>query len=169
MANNKEKERGKKTPTVSGDCSAKRPHKSPVCGAEVAGQSEGNNRGDEVGVLCEGEVSGGSSNVRNIACARNDACFGDKNTQRTLQCELEKLEPHAREKFARVNACLVRCTVRIPVAHNGNRHFLRAKLLEKNGINGSPLTLRRSTKIATDEEEEGEFDHVCQFHCRSAR
>ena len=26
---------------------------------------------------------------------------------RTLQCELEKLEPHARDKFARVNSCEV--------------------------------------------------------------
>ena len=39
---------------VSGDCSANRPNKSTVCGVEVVGQSEGNSREDEVGVLCEG-------------------------------------------------------------------------------------------------------------------
>ena len=61
---------------VSGDCSANRPNKSPVCGLEVV-QCEGNNREDEVGVLCEGEVNGGSGNVRNMTCARDDECFGD--------------------------------------------------------------------------------------------
>ena len=31
---------------------------------EMVDQCEGNNREDEVGVLCEGEVNDGSSNVR---------------------------------------------------------------------------------------------------------
>ena len=54
---------------VSGDCSAK--------SAKQESSGEGNNREDEVGVLCEGEVSGGSSNVRKMTCARHDECFGD--------------------------------------------------------------------------------------------
>ena len=91
--------------SVSGDWSANRPNKSPVCGVDVVGQCERNNREDEVGVLCEGEINGGSSNVRNMGCARDDECFWKQRTQRTLQCELGKLELHAREKFARVNAC----------------------------------------------------------------
>ena len=49
---------------VSGYCSAKRPNKSPVCGVEVVGQCERNNREDEVEVLNVGVVSGGSSNAR---------------------------------------------------------------------------------------------------------
>ena len=68
----------------------------------MVGQCGGNNREDEVGVLCENEVSGGSSNVRNTACARDGECFGNAHKR-----ELEKLEPHARKKIARVNACEV--------------------------------------------------------------
>ena len=68
---------------MSGDCSAKRPNKSPVCGVEV-GQCERNNREDEVGVLSVGEVSGGSSNVRNMTCARDDDDFGDNALPREL-------------------------------------------------------------------------------------
>ena len=73
------------------------------------GQCEGNNREDEVGVLCEGEVSGGSSNVRNMTFARDDECFGD----------IVSLS-HAREKFARVNEC----TVYTPRRFQGIRHVL---------------------------------------------
>ena len=47
-----------------------------VSGDEV-GQCEGNNRENEVGVLCEGEVSGASGNVRNMTRVRDDECFGD--------------------------------------------------------------------------------------------
>ena len=49
---------------VSGDCSANRPNKSPVCGVGVVGQCEGNNGEDEVEVLCEGDVSGGTHGMR---------------------------------------------------------------------------------------------------------
>ena len=45
-------------------------NKSPVCDGEEVGQCEGNSREDEFGVLCEGDVSGGSISVRNMACAR---------------------------------------------------------------------------------------------------
>ena len=55
---------------VCGDCSAKRPNESRVCGVEVVGWCEENKREDEVGVL-SGEVSGGSSNVLNRRCARD--------------------------------------------------------------------------------------------------
>ena len=92
---------------MSGNCSAKRPNKSPVCGVEVVGQCEGNNREDEVGVLCQGGVSGGSSNVRNMTCARDGECFGDNAHKEHFNLSFS----HAREKFALVSACEVRCTV----------------------------------------------------------
>ena len=60
---------------MSGDCSANRPNSNPDCVVEVVGQCERNNREDEVGVLCEGEVSGGSSTVLNMACVREDVSF----------------------------------------------------------------------------------------------
>ena len=53
---------------VSGDCSAKRPNESLVCGVEVVGRCEGNNREDEMGVLSVDEISGESSNVQNTTC-----------------------------------------------------------------------------------------------------
>ena len=56
---------------MSGDCSANRPNS----GVEVVGQCEGNSREDEVGVLCEGDVSGVSISVRNVACERGDESF----------------------------------------------------------------------------------------------
>ena len=103
---------------VSGDCSTKQPNKSPVCGVEVAGRCEGNKREDEVRVLSVGESSGGSSNVRNMTCARDDESLGDNAHKRTLQCELEKREPHARDtsgcRSERKNTstahCISRCT-----------------------------------------------------------
>ena len=52
---------------VTGDCSGNRLNKSAVCGVEVEGQCEENNREDEVRVLCESDVSCGFSNVRNMA------------------------------------------------------------------------------------------------------
>ena len=67
---------------------------------------KGNNREDEVGVLCESEVSGGSNNVRNMTLRARWWAFRRQRTQRTLQCELERLEPHTR-KLARVTACEV--------------------------------------------------------------
>ena len=47
------------------------------CGVDVVGLCDGNNREDEVGVVCEGQIRGGSSNVRNMTCGRDDECFGD--------------------------------------------------------------------------------------------
>ena len=98
---------------------ASRPKKRPVCGVGVAGQCEGNNREDEVGVLCDSEVSGGSSNVRNMACARDDECFVDKAHKEHCNVNFKKLEPRAREKFARVNACEVSVLCTPPVARKG--------------------------------------------------
>ena len=62
----------------------------------MVGQCEGNSSEDEFGVLCGGVAGAGSITVRNVTCARNDKSFREK-ALRTLQCELEKLEPHARE------------------------------------------------------------------------
>ena len=61
----------------------------------MAGQCEGNNREDDVGVLCEGVVNGGSSNVRNTTCARDDECFGDNAHEEHCNVSLS----HAREKL----------------------------------------------------------------------
>ena len=98
-----------------------------VCGVEVVGQCEGNNREDEVGVLCEGGVSGGSSNVRSMTCARDDECVGDNAHKEHCNVSLS----HAREKIARVNSFEVRSTVYNSRRSEGNRHFLWAKRLVK--------------------------------------
>ena len=73
---------------------------------EVVGQCDGNNR-EDVGVLCKSEVSGLSSNVGNMTCARDDDCF--ENNADEEHCNVS-FSP-ARENFARVAACEVRCTV----------------------------------------------------------
>ena len=126
---------------------------------EVVGQCEGNSREDEVGVLCEGEVSGGSSNVRNMTRARDDECFGDNAHKEQRNGSLS----HAREKIARVNVCEVRCTVHTPRDLQGIS-WKQETPCKKNEINGSPPTLRRSTGIAIHvhavDEEAGEFDHT---------
>ena len=54
----------------------------------------------------KGEVSGGSSNVRDMACAREDECFGDNAHKEHCKASLKNLS-HTHEKFARVNACEV--------------------------------------------------------------
>ena len=68
---------------------------------------KGNNREDEARVVSVGEVNGGSSNVRNMTCARDDESFGD--TAHKEQCNVSL--SHTREKFARVIACDVKCTI----------------------------------------------------------
>ena len=69
-----------------------------------AGQCEGNNREDEVGVLCECEVSGGSSNVRHT-CARDHECFGDIAHKDHCDVSLS----HARKKIAESVRRAVHC------------------------------------------------------------
>ena len=105
---------------VSGDFSANRPNKSPVCGGKRHANVKGTTEKVQVGVLCEGEISGGSSNVRNMTCARDDERFGDNAHKEHNNVRLS----HAREKIARVNACEVRCTVGTTRRLQGNRQFL---------------------------------------------
>ena len=60
----------------------------------MVGQCAGNNREEEVGVPCQGGVSGGSSNVRNMTCGRDGECFGDNAHREHFNLSLS----HAREK-----------------------------------------------------------------------
>ena len=57
-------------------------------------------REDEVRVLCESEVSGGSSSLRNTACARDDECFGNNADKEHCKVSLNNLS-HTHEKFLR--------------------------------------------------------------------
>ena len=45
-------------------------------------QAEGNNKEDEVGVLCGNEVNGGSSNVRNMTCVRDQEVLETTHTRK---------------------------------------------------------------------------------------
>ena len=58
----------------------------------MVGPCEGKNREDEIRVLCQGEVSGGSRNVRNMTCARDDECFGENAHKEHCNVSLS-LEP----------------------------------------------------------------------------
>ena len=118
--------------TVSVDCSASRPNKSPVCGVDVAGQCEGNSGEDEAGKLCESDVTRGSISVRNMRCVRGDESFRENAHKEHCNVSLKKLEPHTQENFARVNACEASVLFTSPVAYKGIAHFLQAKLLAKN-------------------------------------
>ena len=82
---------------VSGYCSANR----PKSGVEVVGQCEGNR------MLCEGDVSGGSISVRNVACAQRT----------TAMC---------------VNACEVSVLFTTPVAYKGIVISCKRNLLKNN-------------------------------------
>ena len=134
---------------------------------ELVGQCEGNNREDEVGVLCEGEVRGGSNNVRIMTCARDNECFGDNGHKEHCNVNLS----HARENVARVNGCEVKRTVYTPRRLQKNRHFLRAKPLARikncNQWQSSYFEEVQDCDPVRADEEESEFDHVCQFQCRS--
>ena len=59
-----------------------RQNKSPVCGVVVVGQCDGNNREDEVGVLCEGEVNGGSARCETWHAREMMNVFGDNNAHK---------------------------------------------------------------------------------------
>ena len=48
----------------------------------------------------------------------------------------------------------------------GNRHFLSGVSLVKNEIE---KVHQGCDRVHAADEEEDEFDHVCPFHCRSAR
>ena len=90
--------------SVSGDCPANRPNKSPDCGVEVVGQGEGNNGEDEFGMLCKGDVSGGSINVRNMACVRDDESLRENAYKEHCNVSCKKLNNLSRtnEKKLRV-------------------------------------------------------------------
>ena len=150
---------------VSGLFSAKRPNKTPVFGVEVVGRCEGNNREYEVGVLSVREVSGGSSNVRNMTCAREDECVGDSALKEHGNVSLS----HAREKIASVSALHPPSLNRessFPVRETNCKkksHYAQYSChsLDDHQEDGS------EEDHHTDDEGEGEFDHVCEFHCRS--
>ena len=47
---------------------------------------EENSGKDEFGVLCEGDVSGGSISMRNMECARGDESLKENAHKESLQC-----------------------------------------------------------------------------------
>ena len=77
---------------------------------------ERNSTEDEVGMLCESELSGGSSNVRNMT-ARETVNVLEQHTERC------NLSPHAR-KICACGVLEVRCAVYTLRRFQGSRHFL---------------------------------------------
>ena len=100
--------------------------------------------------------------------------FWRERTQRTLQCELEpRALSHARETFARVSGCEVRCTLH--TTHRFSFPVSETPRKKKNAqyscrsLDDHQEDDSEEGHRAADEEKEGEFDYVCQFHCHSAR
>ena len=60
-------------------------------GVAIGVQFERNSSEDQIHVLCEGAVSGGSSNVRNMAWERGESSFWDDAHKESQQCVFEPL------------------------------------------------------------------------------
>ena len=85
---------------MRGACSANRTNS----GVAVGVQFEGNSSEEEVNVLCEGAVNGGSSGVRNVACEFCKFCFLDDTHRNAAIQTLELCQAlsHTHEKKLRV-------------------------------------------------------------------
>ena len=73
--------------------------------------------------------------------------FWRQHTQRTLQCELEKLEPHARQKNCACECVQGECTDYTSPSLTRESPLPVSETPCNNSKNGNPPTLRRSTRI----------------------
>ena len=152
---------------MRGDCSANWPNSEVAVGV----QFEENSREEEVGVLCDGAVNGGSGSVQNMACERCQCFLKMTRTEMMQYKHLSLVRPRVTRtrKNLRVQACEVSVLFAPPVAYKGiaiscKRNPCKKLILSFFEVHHVCDTFP-SVEDEACEDQEGDLVNVFHPHC----